>query len=265
MMLRLISKNRLWPSQVFIQTNKNQGIINGRVKSLPTIKVMLVFVAVLLLLLTVSLSGCNRGQAKVGENFETPVADQDKDRPSDKSTSGVPITTPSDSQGQKKSSSTSSKKDVESASNNERPQSPAPQPLDKTQVKRPVETKFYERQNYQGGVEIVAIWLTPEYMQARGLKLTPEQEQDMTKNLVFHLAFTTHSGDLTTFNVAAAAQLEINGRKVGPGTWEYVFRDSHHPEGLLRFPAPKSEPVKELRLTIANLRGIPLREFVWKL
>lgn len=230
-----------------------------------TRKVRLVFVAALLLLLTVLLSGCNRGQAKVGENFQTPVASQDKDRSSDKSTSGAPITTPSDSQGQKKSSATSPKKDGDPVSDNGRPQSPALKPQDRTQVKRPVETKFYERRNYQGGVEIVAIWLTTEYMQARGLKVTPEQEEDMTKNLVFDLAFTTHSGDLRNFDVAKATQLEINGRKAGPGTWEYLFEDSHHPEGLLRFSAPKSEPVKELKLTIANLRGVPRREFIWKL
>lgn len=94
--------------------------------------------------------------------------------------------------------------------------------------------------------------------------MTSEQAADLNKNFVFNLAFDTHSGDLLGFNMAQAARLEVNGRDAGPGTWQLVSQSSHHPEGQLRFVNPVSgEPVENLRLTISNLRGVAVREFVW--
>ncbi|CEP67507.1 Uncharacterized [Moorella glycerini] len=132
-------------------------------------------------------------------------------------------------------------------------------------VRRPAEAGFYERQDSQGEVAVDVIWLTPEYLQARGLKMTPEQEQDLSANLVFNLALTTHSGDLRDFDFAEAIRLKVNGRDAGPGSWEFVNRDGHHPEGMIRFMAPGNEPPRELTLSINNLSGVPVREFKWQL
>ncbi|OIQ62664.1 hypothetical protein [Neomoorella thermoacetica] len=130
---------------------------------------------------------------------------------------------------------------------------------------RPVEASFYERRDSQGGVTVEVTWLTPEYLQARSLKMTPEQEKDLSTNLIFNIALTTHSGDLRDFDFAGAIRLKVNGRDAGPGTWEFVSQDGHHPEGMIRFKAPGNEPLRELTLSINNLRGVPVREFKWQL
>lgn len=130
---------------------------------------------------------------------------------------------------------------------------------------REIKAGFYERQDSQGGVAVAVTWVTPEYMRATGRKLTPELERDLAGNLVFEVALTTHSGDLTDFDFAGAAQLKVNGSDAGKGSWQFISRDPHHPEGLLRFRFPVNERIKELRLTINNLRGVPAREFQWKL
>ncbi|WP_406676793.1 hypothetical protein [Moorella sp. ACPs] len=132
-------------------------------------------------------------------------------------------------------------------------------------VRRPAEAGFYERQDSRGEVTVDVIWLTPEYLQASGLQMTPEQEQDLSTNLVFNVALTTHSGDLRNFDFAGAIRLKINGRDAGPGSWEFVNRDGHHPEGMIRFKAPGNEPLRELTLSIYNLGGVQVREFKWQL
>jgi len=113
-------------------------------------------------------------------------------------------------------------------------------------------------------VDLEVSWVTPEYLQARGQKPTAELEQDLKDHLVFDVAFTTHSGDLLSFDMAGAARLEVNGQDAGRATWELLVPDSHHAEGLLRFKA-STEPIKELTLTIVNLRGVAQRKFTWRL
>lgn len=129
---------------------------------------------------------------------------------------------------------------------------------------RPTDPGFYERTDSQGGVDTTVIWLTPEYLEAQGQQVTSEQAADLNNNFVFNLTFDTHSGDLLSFDMAQAARLEVNGLDAGPGAWQLVSQNSHHPEGQLRFMNPVSgEPVENLRLTISNLRGVAVREFVW--
>ncbi|GEA18696.1 hypothetical protein [Moorella sp. E306M] len=130
---------------------------------------------------------------------------------------------------------------------------------------RPSDTRFYERQDFQGGIEVEVIWLTPEYLQALGQKLTPEEEKDLATNFVFNIALTAHSGNLMEFNFSGNTSLKVNGRDAGQGTWEFVYQDFHHPEGMIRFKVPANEPVRELTLSINNLGGVPVREFKWEL
>lgn len=130
---------------------------------------------------------------------------------------------------------------------------------------RPSDTRFYERQASQGGIEVEVIWLTPEYLQARGQNLTPEEENELATNFVFNIALATHSGNLMAFNFSGNTSLKVNGHDVGPGSWEFVYQDPHHPEGMIRFRVPANEPVRELTLSIKNLGGVPVREFKWEL
>lgn len=135
-----------------------------------------------------------------------------------------------------------------------------------TAPKMPVDAQFYEKRNSGGGVDMEVAWLTPEYLQARGQKLTADEERDLRDNLVFDVALTTHSGDLLSFDMAGAARLEVDGRDAGRATWELLKPDSHHAEGLLRFTSGSgSKPVRELTLTIINLRGVAQRTFTWSL
>lgn len=149
------------------------------------------------------------------------------------------------------------------------PSSPAvtaPPTGDSAAPKMPGDAQFYERRNSGGGVDMEVIWLTPEYLQARGQKPTADEERDLRDNLVFDVALTTHSGDLLSFDMAGAARLEVDGRDAGRATWELSNPDSHHAEGLLRFTAGSgSKPARELTLTITNLRGVAQRTFTWSL
>lgn len=124
---------------------------------------------------------------------------------------------------------------------------------------------FYERFDSGGGVEVSVVWLAPEYLQARGESIAPEEEKDLGTRVVFAIALTTHSGDLLSFDMARAARLEVNGRDAGPGTWEITTSDSHHPEGRLTFALPSGEEIRRLRLVITGLGSVAEREFVWDL
>lgn len=129
---------------------------------------------------------------------------------------------------------------------------------------RPLEATFYERRESKGGIEVEITWVTPEYLRARGQKPTPEQERDLTSNLVFNIALTTHAGNLMDFDFVGSTSLKINGQEAGKGTWQLVSADAHHPEGILRFASPV-EPIKDLTLIIKGLGGVPERVFKWEL
>lgn len=171
---------------------------------------------------------------------------------------------------EEKGAETQSGKDQSQALKQDLKQSPLnpdqkQQPNNKPPVpQRPLEASFYERRESKGGIEVEIIWVTPEYLRARGQKPTPEQERDLISNLVFNIALTTHAGNLMNFDFAGSTSLKINGQEAGKGTWQLVSADAHHPEGILRFASPV-EPVKDLTLIIKGLGEVPERVFKWEL
>ncbi|WP_258358465.1 hypothetical protein [Moorella sulfitireducens (nom. illeg.)] len=215
-------------------------------------------IASTVIVIAVFLSGCGQSQKEVKD---VPQVSQQQ-----ANTGGT--TAPENSQtgeaGEEKPAATKSQPETNPEQNNQdKSQKP---PGNRSQLpRRPSDTRFYERQDSQGGIGVEVIWLTPEYLQARGQKLTPEEEKDLATNFVFNIALTAHAGNLMEFNFSGNTSLKVNGRDAGQGTWEFVNQDSHHPEGMIRFKVPANEPVRELTLSINNLGGVPVREFKWEL
>lgn len=111
-----------------------------------------------------------------------------------------------------------------------------------------------------GGIEIRVAWLTPEYLKATGEQSPAGADNEW----LFEIAMTTHSGDLTSFNMLEGARLRVDGRELAPIGWELTENDAHHPVGILRFPRPGNARPDRVELVIANLGGVPERVFAWE-
>lgn len=210
---------------------------------------LLIFILFLLFLITV-MTGCgqNKSQANSQSWEKTVQSQQGEKEKITESRVGEAETEPSKDK-QPPAAEEGSKQNLATGSRQKQQQ-----PVDSKPpiTERPVEATFYERRESKGGIEVEIIWVTPEYLRARGQQPAAEQERDLTSNLVFNVALTTHSGNLMTFDFAGSTSLKINGREAGRGTWELVYEDAHHPEGILRFAAPAGEPVHNLFMRTAN-------------
>lgn len=129
----------------------------------------------------------------------------------------------------------------------------------------------YTRTHSGGGVEVTATYAPPEYFvlakdAAGGRKYRPEAQ------IVFLLAFDTHAGDLTQFNVVRNIRLRTGADKeYRPVRWEATSDASHHRSGALIFPATMGgvrilrPGVTAITLVISNLAGVPRRTMKWTL
>lgn len=132
------------------------------------------------------------------------------------------------------------------------------------------EQLYFRTDNGEGGVQVGVLWAAPEYF-----RLTNQEELitelDLEDNLVFEISMTTHSGDLSNFPVLEKTQLTVDGVALKPIKWEVLSNSSHHPAGMLFFPAKDEDgnPVLKansvIELNLKDLKGIPDRKFVWKL
>lgn len=127
-----------------------------------------------------------------------------------------------------------------------RPAAEAPSPAAPTGAPQPARTTV--RDQGAAGVTVTATWVGIQENQ-----------------LVFRLAFDTHSVDLSRFDVAANVALrDDSGRELSPAGWEDERRDSHHRAGTLRFPAPDG-PSRRISLVVRNLAGISERVLTFEL
>ncbi|GAB4272030.1 hypothetical protein [Thermincola ferriacetica] len=137
-----------------------------------------------------------------------------------------------------------------------------------------LEQKYVRYDEGQGGVQVTAVLLTPEYIRLTGMKLPGNydlQKSILQKSILFEIAMTTHMGDLREYPIAEKAELLVNGKVIKPADWKLTADDGHHPVGLLIFspknaqgtPVLKSNTVIELNLK--ELQGVSERKFTWSL
>ncbi|KNZ70565.1 hypothetical protein Tfer_0749 [Thermincola ferriacetica] len=132
-----------------------------------------------------------------------------------------------------------------------------------------LEQKYVRYDEGQGGVQVTAVLLTPEYIRLTGMKLPGNY--DLQKSILFEIAMTTHMGDLREYPIAEKAELLVNGKVIKPAGWKLTADEGHHPVGLLIFspknaqgtPVLKSNTVIELNLK--ELQGVSERKFTWSL
>ena len=116
----------------------------------------------------------------------------------------------------------------------------------------------------EGGVQVTAVWLSPEYLRDTGTG-----DYDPQKNILFEISMGTHMGDLREYPIMQDADLTVNGAIIKPVEWEVTNDDSHHLSGRLIFEAngeTGSPGVNsgELYLNLKDLRGVPERGFTWE-
>ncbi len=133
-----------------------------------------------------------------------------------------------------------------------------------------LEEKYLRADNGKGGVEVSIFWGAPEYFRATGNEQAIIQ-YDLENRLIFEVSMNTHSGDLREYPMMEKAELTVDGKVLKPIKWQLSSRNSHHPAGLLVFPAKddKGEPLvkvnSKMQLNIKDLRDVPERIFVWQL
>ena len=87
-------------------------------------------------------------------------------------------------------------------------------------------------------------------------------------NLIFKVAFTTHSGDLSGIPITDLARVTNDrGEVIERGfTWESTSDDSHHRAGNLKVAIGSmlTADTKTLTLELKDVAGAPLRSFTWE-
>lgn len=78
---------------------------------------------------------------------------------------------------------------------------------------------------------------------------------------VFLVAFTTHSGDLSGYDLVVLSELRAGGKTLKAVRWVSISDDSHHRAGALVFP--QVDESRPLELTIRDIAAVPARTFRW--
>ena len=89
-----------------------------------------------------------------------------------------------------------------------------------------------------GGVTVEATWLTAGDAGSVDADLST---YPLDRFALFDVKLDTHSGDLSSIDMAQTAALSQDGRAVKPEVWLDVDEDSHHREGVLVFPRDAGE------------------------
>lgn len=127
-----------------------------------------------------------------------------------------------------------------------------------------VEGPYVRSDNGEGGVQVEAALVTPEYLKAIG-KDDMAKKYDLNKNIVIEIAMTTHMGDLSQYPILEKTELTVDGKAAKPSKWDISSDSSHHPQGFLVFPVRSNVETKDkkLQLDIKELNGVPDRKFNW--
>jgi len=127
------------------------------------------------------------------------------------------------------------------------------------------------RDKGEGGVSVVVLFLTPEYM--RVARLAEANQYDTGVNLAFTVTLDAHSGDLGSLDITKLARLrDAQGREQGPSRWEDTARGPHHRSGVLFFPRLDANGNPILRddtgvveVVIRDVARVKERVFRWEL
>lgn len=96
------------------------------------------------------------------------------------------------------------------------------------------------------------------------IQITLIPEKSSTDQLLFEIAFNTHSGDLLQYEVDQLAILTFGTNKSPEGTfkWELANEDTHHLVGYLTWNGEVME--EPITLELENIEYIPSRSFIWE-
>ena len=110
-----------------------------------------------------------------------------------------------------------------------------------------------QRDKGEGAVEIEVTLVAPGSPEAVKYGAATET--------VFIVSMTTHTVDLTGYDLTKVSELVAAGRIFKPMRWTSTSDDSHHRAGVLSFPKVDRSAVLELR--IKTIAGVPVRVFRW--
>ncbi len=127
----------------------------------------------------------------------------------------------------------------------------------------------FARTHDSGGVQVKAIYASPEYFAAAG-DANDVRRFQLERQIVFLLSFDTHSVDLTPFDVVTNSRLVTSaGNTYEPVRWETTSDGSRHRSGALIFPKSANgiqvigTGITSVSLVITNLAGVPSRSLTW--
>lgn len=69
--------------------------------------------------------------------------------------------------------------------------------------------RYVRLDNGEGGVQVEAIWITPEYLKATG-EDDLVKKYDLSKNVIIEITMTAHMGDLTQYPILNNASLTVS-------------------------------------------------------
>ncbi len=137
-----------------------------------------------------------------------------------------------------------------------------------------VEETYFRTDAGLGGIWVELVWVTPGYVAATGSTELADQ-YDLTSQLVFEVALTTHGGNLLEYDYLNNVSLHVAGEELKPTEWILLANDAHHPAGVLVFPLLNDSgssqvvygtegPEGRVDLTFREL-GADVRSFSWRL
>ena len=123
-------------------------------------------------------------------------------------------------------------------------------------------TGLTQRDSGEGGVTVQVTWLTAADIEGDGDLVEAAGPYDAQSYLLLRVQMDTHSGELSSYDVAAGSELAVDGgpRQVAVG-WRPVSDSAHHRDGLLVFERPES--ASSVELVLKELAGAPERLFRW--
>lgn len=110
-----------------------------------------------------------------------------------------------------------------------------------------------QREKGEGAVEIEVTLVLPG--SPDGAKYGADQQT------VFLLSMSTHSVDLTGYDLVKVSELTAAGQTLKPVRWISTADNSHHRSGALLFS--KVDRRTPLELRIKTIAGVPVRTFRW--
>lgn len=78
----------------------------------------------------------------------------------------------------------------------------------------------------------------------------------------FQVAMNTHSVELDADMLTSVRLRDDAGNEYVPVAWDGPAAGGHHREGIIKFPALKSE-TRTITLVVRNVAGVPERAFKW--